>query len=177
MIPDGYRIEALRADHAPALAEAYTRNREHLAPFEPVRPEEFYDVPGQEAAVAAQIASVDRGLNVMWLLLHGAEVAGRVNLNTVVRGAAHSTSLGYWVAAAHQGNGLATAMVGFACEGARSLGLHRVEAGTLLDNTASQRVLEKSGFTQYGLAPSYLFIAGRWRDHLLFQKILHDDPL
>jgi ribosomal-protein-alanine N-acetyltransferase len=51
------------------------------------------------------------------------------------------------------------------------LGLHRLEAGTLLHNTASQRVLERNGFTRFGLAPKYLSIAGRWQDHVLFQRI------
>jgi len=55
--------------------------------------------------------------------------------------------------------------------------LHRVEAGTLLHNTASQRVLERCGFEYYGTAPRYLFIRGAWRDHRLYQRILHDKPL
>jgi ribosomal-protein-alanine N-acetyltransferase len=59
---------------------------------------------------------------------------------------------------------------------ARELGLHRFEAATLLDNTASQRVLVKSGFEPIGVAPRYLEINGEWRDHRIFQRILHDDP-
>lgn len=54
-------------------------------------------------------------------------------------------------------------------------GLHRVEAGTLVDNLASQAVLRRTGFTLIGRAPGYLRIAGQWRDHLLFQRIA-DDP-
>jgi hypothetical protein len=54
-------------------------------------------------------------------------------------------------------------------------GLHRVEAATLLDNVASQMVLRRVAFTEIGLAPRYLPIAGEWRDHLLFRR-LADDP-
>ena len=54
------------------------------------------------------------------------------------------------------------------------LGLHRVEAGTLVHNRASQRVLERNGFVRYGLAPQYLRIAGRWQDHVLFQVLNPD---
>ena len=39
-------------------------------------------------------------------------------------------------------------------------------------NAVSQRVLQRSGFDRIGLAPQYLKIAGRWQDHLLFQRIL-----
>jgi ribosomal-protein-alanine N-acetyltransferase len=49
--------------------------------------------------------------------------------------------------------------------------LHRLEAGTLPDNFASQRVLEKNGFERFGLARRFLLIAGEWRDHVLFERI------
>jgi len=51
-----------------------------------------------------------------------------------------------------------------------------VEAGTLPHNLASQGVLLSAGFEQIGTAPRYLFIAGRWQDHHLYQRLLHDDP-
>jgi len=176
MTPDGYTIEELRLEHAPALADAYAANREHLAPWDPVRPAEFFTTAGQEAAVAGQLAAVSRGTAMAWLVLRGDEVVGRVNLNNVVAGVFRSAHAGYWVAAAHTGRGLATTAVRYACDQGRSRGLHRVEAGTLVHNAASQRVLERAGFTRIGLAASYLFIAGRWQDHVLFQRILHDDP-
>jgi ribosomal-protein-alanine N-acetyltransferase len=31
-------------------------------------------------------------------------------------------------------------------------------------------VLEKNRFDRYGLARRYLFIAGEWRDHVLFER-------
>ncbi len=51
------------------------------------------------------------------------------------------------------------------------LGLHRIQGETLLDNVASQRVLERNGFARIGLAPTYLKIAGRWQDCILYQLI------
>ena len=48
------------------------------------------------------------------------------------------------------------------------LGLHRLQAATLLDNERSQAVLRAAGFEEFGVAPSYLRIDGRWRDHRLF---------
>ncbi len=174
--PEGYLLRELRADDAPALAAAYRRNRAHLAHWDPVRREAFYTEQGQAAVVDAALASVAQGALASWVLVHGDQVVGRINLNNIVRGAFHSAALGYWVDGAHQGRGLATAAVEHACSEAVALGLHRVEAGTLVDNLASQRVLEKCGFARFGLAPAYLFIAGRWQDHVLFQRILHDGP-
>jgi ribosomal-protein-alanine N-acetyltransferase len=49
-----------------------------------------------------------------------------------------------------------------------SLELHRLEAACLLDNLASIRLLEKTGFTREGVARRYLRINGVWQDHLLY---------
>ncbi|WP_239092547.1 GNAT family N-acetyltransferase [Paractinoplanes abujensis] len=38
--------------------------------------------------------------------------------------------------------------------------MHRVEAGTLTHNKASQRVLKVNRFQPYGTAPRYVWIAG-----------------
>jgi ribosomal-protein-alanine N-acetyltransferase len=43
--------------------------------------------------------------------------------------------------------------------------------GLFVDNVASQRVLEKNGFEQVGIARGYLHIGGEWRDHVLFQLL------
>jgi [ribosomal protein S5]-alanine N-acetyltransferase len=177
VLPSGYTMRALRADDAAPLAHAYGRNREHLAPWDPVRHEDFYTPEGQEVAVAGQLSAVEAGLLAAWVLEHDGRLVGRVNLNNIVRGVLRSGSLGYWVDRDHVGRGLASAAVEQACAEARERGLHRVDASTLLHNDASQRVLLRCGFERYGTARKYLFIAGRWQDHHLYQRILHDDPL
>ena len=177
VLPEGYTIRRLTADDAPALAAAYVRNRAHLEPWEPDRDDSFFTHDGQVAAVSAQLAAVRNGTLGAWVVVHRSEVVGRVNLNNIVLGVLRSGSLGYWVDADHLGRGLASAGVEHVCRQALERGLHRVEAGTLLDNHASQRVLERCGFEQYGVAPRFLFIAGAWRDHRLYQRILHDEPL
>lgn len=177
VIPDGYAVRPLEHSDAEALAAAYDRNREHLAPWDPVRPSEFYTVEGQQEAVARQLSLVEGGLLATWVLQHDGDVAGRVSLNNIVRGVLASASVGYWVDERHTRRGLASALVEHACAEALTMGLHRVDAGTMVHNVASQRVLLRAGFSQYGMAPKFLFIAGAWQDHNLYQRILHDRPL
>ncbi len=55
-----------------------------------------------------------------------------------------------------------------------TLELGRVEAGCLPENTASRRVLEKTGFKYEGVAQAYLQIDGRWRDHVLYAALRRD---
>jgi ribosomal-protein-alanine N-acetyltransferase len=87
-----------------------------------------------------------------------------------------AATLGYWTGAAHAGNGIMTRAVRLLMPHAfGELRLHRIEAATQPHNTASVRVLEKSGFSREGLARRYLKIDGQWSDHLLYARLV-DDP-
>ena len=102
-------------------------------------------------------------------------VAGRITLSEIVKGPFQSCSMGYWLAEDRTGRGLATQAVAAAVVHAfTEMGLHRVEAATLLSNTASQGVLARNGFEKFGLARRYLKIAGEWQDHVRFQRLAED---
>ncbi len=150
-----------------------------MKPWEPARPDSFYTEEGQRERLEGLLADYAAGRVMPWVLCDAQDRAiGGFNLNAMVLGPFRSATLGYWVDVDYAGRGLATAAVRLICEIARDeLRLHRVEAGTVLDNTASQRVLAKCGFEEFGLAPRYLHINGEWRDHRLFQRILHDGPV
>jgi ribosomal-protein-alanine N-acetyltransferase len=167
------RTRLLALDDAPVLTRLVRKDREFQAPWEPARDERWYTEAGQGADLRAALERHAAGLALPCVVLDDdGAVAGRVTLNNVVRGAFQSCSIGYWVASASNGRGLATSAVAEMLRRAfTDLGLHRVEAGTLLHNAASQKVLERNGFTRYGLAPRYLRIAGRWQDHVLFQVL------
>ena len=145
---------------APALAALYAANRDFLAPFDPIRSDDFYTAEGQRARLARSIGT--------YAILDDDEIAGTLGISNVVLGALRSANVGYWVDQARNGKGLATRALGAAVEIAfGELGLHRLEAGTLVGNVGSQRVLERNGFERIGVAPRYLLIAGAWRDHVL----------
>lgn len=176
-LPGGVVMRLATERDAAALLDAYTRNRDHLKRWEPRRSEAFYTLKGQAEGLKGQLQACERGQAVPWLLLDGERVVGRMTLSNIVRGPWLSADLGYWVDAAYNGRGIATAAVGEVCRLAdEEIRLHRVAASTLLDNAASQSVLRKSGFEPYGTAPDYLEIDGRWQDHLLWQRILNDRP-
>jgi ribosomal-protein-alanine N-acetyltransferase len=158
-------IRPLTPDDAAELCALLVENRTFLAPFEPPREEGFYTVEGQRE-------QLERAGKHDFGILDGKRIAGTAQLSNVVRGPLQSANLGYWVSERLNGRGLATRAVGDLIPFAfGELGLHRLEAGTLVDNFASQRVLEKNGFERIGLARRYLYIAGDWRDHVLFQLL------
>ena len=168
--PQRIGIRPLRAADAERLLELRRRSRSYLAPWEPARPESFFTLPGQRQVVDELLSRRASGQTEPLVVLVDGAVAGGMTLSTIVHGFFSSCILGYWMAEEFSGRGVAGVAVGMTLEVAFfSLGLHRVEAATLLDNLASQAVLRRNGFEAIGVAPAYLRIAGRWQDHLLFQ--------
>jgi ribosomal-protein-alanine N-acetyltransferase len=164
-------IRPVRPEDGEELAALYAANRDFLAPFEPVRPPEFFTAEGQRERLERQL----EGETHPFAILDGEPIAGTINLFGIVRESLQSGVIGYWIDHARNGRGLATGAVGeilaYAFE---ELDLHRLEAATLVDNVPSQRVLEKNGFERIGLARSYLRINAEWRDFLLFQRLVSD---
>lgn len=97
------------------------------------------------------------------------ELVGGITLSNVRRRAAQQGQIGYWMAVDHAGKGYMTQAVGRVSRYAfDQLGLNRLQASCLPDNTPSRRVLEKNGFIEEGYAEKYLQINGAWRDHVLY---------
>ncbi|BCY14596.1 GNAT family N-acetyltransferase [Actinoplanes sp. L3-i22] len=172
-------IRPLTVDDVPELAAVLAANRDYLAPWDPIRDDSYYTEDGQRKIVSEVLRG---GGSLPHVIRADGELIGRVNLNNLVRGPFQSCSLGYWVASAHAGRGVASFAVAEILRRAfTEYDLHRVEAGTLLTNERSQRVLLKNGFERFGTAPRYLKIAGEWQDHHLYQIVAenwlarHDD--
>ena len=162
----------ITADDAPVLAELQRANREFLAPWSPERDPTHFTLEGQRRAVADSLARYAKGTALPRVILCDGGVVGRVTLSEITYGVFASCHLGYWLSQSHTGRGLATTAVSELLDIAfGDLGLHRVEAGTIPENVRSQAVLERNGFVRFGYAPSYLKIAGRWQDHILYQRL------
>lgn len=87
----------------------------------------------------------------------------------------HSAGLGYWIRRSAWGKGFATeAARALSAYGFQVLGLHRIEAHVALDNPASQRVVEKAGFTREGVARENELIDSRYVDHIQYSLLEHD---
>jgi [ribosomal protein S5]-alanine N-acetyltransferase len=160
-------------DDAPALAQLLRLNRDFLAPWEPLRADDYFTEDAQRIGIQDALREHEQGRNLPLVMVdEEASVIGRITLNGIVRGAFQSCSVGYWVGQPEGGRGVATAALKQVISVAfGELGLHRIQGETLLDNFASQKVLERNGFVRIGMAPEYLKIAGRWQDVILYQLI------
>jgi len=98
-------------------------------------------------------------------------ILGGVSLNWVDPVQARA-AVGYWLAPAARGRGVASRAVrlltGWAFD---VLQLQRLELTCGPDNIGSQRVAERTGFTREGLLRSHMAFKGRRRDTLLFSLL------
>lgn len=188
-------LRPLSLDDVPALTDLIRDNAQHLRPFEPERSAQYFTVEHQTSLVRGLLDEFEAGRCMPFLIVgagpstgregngkgegkgHGRgeghdEILGRLTLSGITHGALQSCAMGYWIRHDRLRRGHATHAVGMAVDLAFNvLHLHRVQAETLPENTASQEVLRRAGFSQFGRAPQYLQIDGAWRDHLMFQVL------
>ena len=171
------RIRPLQPSDAAALLDLHVRNRAAFAPFFPRQSRFFFTLDGQEREIerATLEWQNDEGYVFGIFVMDNDRLVGNVVLRNVARGAWQNATLGYWVDDAFRGRGYATEAVGLALTLAFGpIGLHRVQAGTLLGNEPSMQVLRKNGFRFEGVSEKYLQIDGRWADHNMFALTVED---
>jgi [ribosomal protein S5]-alanine N-acetyltransferase len=165
------------ADYA-AWAELRGSSRAELEPYEPRWTGDELSRPAFRHRLKhyGREAALDLGYAFFIFDAAGETLYGSVTISNVRRGVAMTGTIGYWIGSRVAGRGYMTeALCVLAHHAFLGLKLHRLEAGCVPTNTASVRVLEKSGFAREGLARRYLRINGVWQDHLLFAR-LADDP-
>jgi ribosomal-protein-alanine N-acetyltransferase len=148
-------------------------NRAYFERLINARPAGYYSAEGVAAAIeAAQSdAAEDRAYQFLVRDAQGALVA-RVNLHQVRRQHFHSAELGYRVAEAQTGRGIAKAAVAEVLLRARDLELRRLEAHVRPENLGSCAVLRRNGFEEFGRSRRGMELAGHWYDVLYFERHL-----
>ncbi len=120
---------------------------------------------------------VARGLMCPYVILEAesGQVLGGMNLHHFdpLRDA---VEVGYWLLLEARGRGVATRCVRAAAEHAFAHGVYRVEAHVRVGNAASERVLERAGFSREGVKRRYLRRGGETEKHdaTLFARLADD---
>ena len=147
-------------DHEAAFLDAVARSRSLHA--------HFVEPPTTPANYRLNIARQREPRYELRLVVdrESGALAGVVNANEIVRGAAQSAFLGYYAFAPFAGTGrMEAGLRAMLREAFGPLGLHRLEANIQPDNTRSIDLVKRLGFRLEGVSPGYLEIHGRWRDH------------
>lgn len=161
-------LRQLRPEDVDLVLAYLAENRAFHAPYEPVRPAEYYERAFWEERARLDAGGYSESIPFRLFLFAKAgpaELLGIVSFDNFIRGAFQACTLGYMLAERAQGNGYVgealTAAIAFLF---REKNMHRIIASYLTDNERSARVLARQGFVVEGTARDYLRIAGAWRD-------------
>ncbi len=147
-------LQRLNASHADAVLDFELANRAYFAASISDRGDDFFDEFTER--YSALLAEQESGFGAYYVLVaENGSVLGRFNL---IFGEDGTAELGYRVAEHVAGRGLATATVREVSQlAAARHGLRALRAATTYGNTASQKVLTKTGFILVGPAdPAHL---------------------
>lgn len=129
------------------------------------------DVAGQRMADLYR----GRGEKFQWIVLADGSPAGWITL--VICNWEHGLAeVGYALSSGYQGRGIMSQALALLLDDLfGNSRIERIEARCTVDNRASMRVLEKSGFRFEGRLRGYFTLGGRRVDNFLY-AILRDDP-
>ena len=168
-------IRLITTGDADAITEHIIRDRETKGRWEPDYTADYYTLDGQRRRIERMLAMHRSGQSWPAVILAGQTVIGQITVQEILQRAWRKASIGYWVGTPHQGQGHATRAVGLVVRlMTDDLGLHRAEAHTQVENTASQNVLLKNRFLPIGVVRSHIFTAGAWHDEIMWERLLEE---
>ncbi|HWS42373.1 MAG TPA: GNAT family N-acetyltransferase [Pseudoflavonifractor sp.] len=160
----------LGPDAAPMVLDFYQRNRDFLAPWEPLYPPDFHTLACHADKLAQDAAHAREKTGLRFYLFRRGEedrIIGSFAFSNIVRGPFLSCNLGYKLGRDACGKGYMTEALRAGIDVVfRDYGLHRIEANIMPRNLPSLRLTERLGFRREGLSRQYLKIHGIWEDHV-----------
>ena len=166
-------IRNFTPDDAQELLEYYLRNKEHLREFEPVRDASFFTYETQKEILLESYRQLMTGVGSDLGIYKDNKLIGKAKISNIVYGVLKSGILGYSIDKEYEGKGYMKEAINLVLEYAKEyLDLHRIEASVLTTNERSKGVLLSCGFEEIGINKKYLYINGKWSDHITFYKIL-----
>ncbi len=122
--------------------------------------------------LAQQPGNLQRDGQLRLLFIYNGQTAGAVDLfdyDPIARKA----GIGIVLSAAFRGKGLATMLlIGFESYCFKTLGLHSLYAHAPVNNEASIRLFEQSGYRTVGILEDWVWFDGTHQNAQLFQKIV-----
>ncbi|WP_349406145.1 GNAT family N-acetyltransferase [Clostridium perfringens] len=168
-------LRNLTPENTEEMLDYYIRNEEHLRQYEPTRDSGFYTYEGQKEILTESFRQFIDGTSIDLGIFKDEKLIGKIKLSNIVYGILRNAFVGYSIDKVHQGKGYMKEALNTVCSYAfEEMGLHRLEASTLMENSRSQGVLKACGFNELGISEKYLYINGEWRDHKIFYKVNDD---
>ena len=168
-------VYLLNLDLTDGLQRFLLENRSHLAPFEPLRNEDYFTLHNITQRIKGAQSDYDarKSLQMVFTLAGEHNIIGSINFTNFIFGVFQACYLGFSLDPAYQGKGLMHEALKASLNYVQAnYGFHRIMANHLPDNARSSKTLARLGFVKEGYAHSYLKINGVWQDHVLNSLVL-----
>ncbi len=156
-------------------AQLRETSQNFLKPWEPLWEEDHLSRSSFNNRVKWARKSIVAQTAFPFMLIKENTIIGAITLDHVRGAPSRSGIVGFWVGKEYARNGYMKealeAVVHFAFE---EINISRIEASCLPTNKASRGLLEVSGFKYEGIAQSYLEIAGKWQNHVIYANLRSD---
>jgi [ribosomal protein S5]-alanine N-acetyltransferase len=164
------QIKLAAEEDAVFLSDYYLDNAAHLKAWERTTEKGFHDVDEWKPRLKLRRKEQEEGRSA-YFIAYGEEprkIIGSCSLTGITQGAFMACFMGYSVAKSCEGQGVMTKLCQHAIAYAfTELQLNRIMANYMPSNARSEKLLTNLGFVKEGFAKKYLFINGRWEDHIM----------
>ena len=172
---DGAALRPVRADDVDEIFALSLANQEHLRPWMPWASELVRTTT--QTYIAGALAQRDRDDGFQSVMLVDGAIAGSMGFHRIDR-LNLATTMGYWIAEAHQGKGVVTRAVrALVTHAFTAWGLHRVEIDCAVANTRSRAVPERLGFVEEGIRRDGERFGDGFVDLVVYSMLAPDWPL
>lgn len=178
LITDRLILQVEDSSKAEQILSFYEKNRILFEPFEPTRPENFYTLSYQQAALQYEYSEIVKGKTLRYYIYlkdSPDTIIGSLNFSRIEHGPFSKAAIGYKIDRDHQRHGYAAE----ACQAAipvlfSNYKIHRIEARVSPDNLASIKLLEHLGFQFEGMEYKSIEVNGIFQDHFRYSLIAPD---
>jgi ribosomal-protein-serine acetyltransferase len=168
----GAALRPVRHDDVDEIYALSVANQEHLRPWMPWASELARDAT--ETYVAGALAQRDRDDGFQAVMLVDDAIVGGIGFHRIDR-INLATTMGYWIAEAHQGQGVVTRAVRTLVSHAfGAWGLHRVEIDAAAANVRSRAIPERLGFVEEGVRRDGERFGERFVDLVIYSMLAPD---
>lgn len=170
-------LKVLTPEYRYKVRDFLYQNRFVFEKYEPSVPENYYTPDFQLALLKYEFQLALKLSTVRFYVFLKEDpdtIIGTVCLHNIIKMPYFSSEIGYKFDNHYWHHGYAGEALSFVISlGFDNLGLHKIFARCMPDNTPSRKLLLSIGFSEEGLEHDCTLIQGKWQDHIRYAIINH----
>ncbi len=164
-------LKVLKPFYAKKVLKYYAKNAKFLEEWDPNRGDTFYTQEYQRLWLKEEFKDFKDGKSIkFWIIKKDTnEVIGNICFSNIIMGNFKSCFLAYKLDKDEINKGYITEALKKGIDVMfNEFGLHRIEVNIIPKNVRSLKIVEKLNFEREGFSRDYLYIDGKWQDHIHF---------